>query len=920
MIRTLLWKDLREQQLIWVIFAILGAGVSFSLLATLTPPGSAFPDSEKGLVLAIVAGVVASSFALVSGAMLLAGEVEERTLAFLDGLSGRRWPVWRSKCLLGAWLSSAMAAALAILFALELRWPNPWVAGLGSFGVLLAIAMEAYGWGLFFSARQTTVLGAAWRTAVTLLVLWLVTAQPFWGLGILLRAVLVPTTFWLSRRWFCGEETRALGGWRSAGGWQVVLWLTLRQARWPLTLAALVLPVLGFFFAPVSGYAWPAVTLAIGLACGVSAFAGEQTSGATRFLGDQRMPLGRFWMAKILGWLFVAGVVALFFAIGNITGALANLPSERDRHESTYEYFLSLLFQGESLFGYQERGLFLILWLIYGFACGQFFSICSKKPVVAGFLAVILAIATLDAWQPSIICGGVSWWQVLVTPMLLLLATRLALRAWTSGRLGSRAPVLQLVGLVLLAIAWIPLNVAARLLELPDIGEPFDVAKYVASFPSPEANTAGRLLRQAADQYAEHANQVTAHVTPPTRPLFPPESLGNQPMQPPAEATAGGAGLMAGMGSAAVTGPAGDGSEPIRLSYQEQLQVLLERGWPKERTGKSEPELARWLDAMVQGAWVNSVRQAVDAPRGVVEDARNISAFDAAKSNVLAISDAAAVLAGDALLLQARGKPGDGLERLIWTFAISEHLQHKAYGYSVTAGQGAEAIALDGLSQWRKRVGRQPDLLKRALGVLETHEAAAPDPADPIRSTYLVYQNSVNALMTRVGTDPRMTATPQIRILIEMWRVPYERERRDRIASLLFAGWLRAAEQPALVLPRQAPQNSSANQLLQHWIPPQSLLAGRSPTEAVNWMEAQLQQQPEYFLRFLLGFAPARGIVQGTNRLHLQREQVQIARQLYLIQEGKPAQTVKDLVPKYLKKVPAAFRGDLELTDTIDPE
>ena len=57
----------------------------------------------------------------------------------------------------------------------------------------------------------------------------------------------------------------------------------------------------------------------VGVLCGTAMFANEQMEGAYKFLGSQRLPLGRFWLMKLSWWLAVAVGIALLMLF---TGAI----------------------------------------------------------------------------------------------------------------------------------------------------------------------------------------------------------------------------------------------------------------------------------------------------------------------------------------------------------------------------------------------------------------------------------------------------------------------------------------------------------------------------------------------------------------------------------------------------------------------
>ena len=66
----------------------------------------------------------------------------------------------------------------------------------------------------------------------------------------------------------------------------------------------------------------------VGLLCGATAFADEQ-QGSFRFLGDQRLPLGRLWLVKVGVRFGIAVVAALVVLAPSFIAALYNIPASR---------------------------------------------------------------------------------------------------------------------------------------------------------------------------------------------------------------------------------------------------------------------------------------------------------------------------------------------------------------------------------------------------------------------------------------------------------------------------------------------------------------------------------------------------------------------------------------------------------------
>ena len=95
---------------------------------------------------------------------------------------------------------------------------------------------------------------------------------------------------------------------------------------------------------------------------------------------------------------------------------------------------------GSRLFGWSNGAILLAaIWSVYGFCFGQLFGQLARRPVIAVTFAFFLAALVGCLWVPSLLVGGVSEWQVITLPVLMLLTTRLTLRPWLAGRLWERA-------------------------------------------------------------------------------------------------------------------------------------------------------------------------------------------------------------------------------------------------------------------------------------------------------------------------------------------------------------------------------------------------------------------------------------------------------------------------------------------------
>jgi hypothetical protein len=338
MFAALLYKEYREHRSIWLALALVGAVVLCGV------PLFYGPDvgDEAGFreAMSILAVSVAWTYGLVCGAMLLAGEQEGGTQAFLDTLPTSRLPIWLAKFFIGQLLVCLQIAILAAEafsqgFFLRDRSAVELLA-------LIGAGMIGFGWGLLASAVSRNVLNA-----IALAMLGHVTVIPFLyfaismcvfivcyyldlheptgifflgGCGIVLLILPLPLSaleYTRCDRRRRGKKPAAAKKWRQWSDSEAVRWLAWRQLR-GMFLGLLV-------FSLVSGIAvigrglftWPVLTLGAGAFCGVAMFLDEQC-GAYRFLAEQRFPLGTIWKVKVGFLLFVLLVSALLMLVPSV--------------------------------------------------------------------------------------------------------------------------------------------------------------------------------------------------------------------------------------------------------------------------------------------------------------------------------------------------------------------------------------------------------------------------------------------------------------------------------------------------------------------------------------------------------------------------------------------------------------------------
>jgi hypothetical protein len=176
--------------------------------------------------------------------------------------------------------------------------------------------------------------------------------------------------------------------------------------------------------------------------------------------------------------------------------------------------------------------------------------------------------------------------------------------------------------------------------------------------------------------------------------------------------------------------------------------------------------------------------------------------------------------------------------------------------------------------------------------------------ADLVKAEYVVLRNTLEAPVS-FSSESRAWQ-PEAKLVDLAWYLSWEQERRTRIMNAYFAGYLRAAERPYSHIPSAAPQllqpgwDARARLLLDGWLPATKEL---DEDLSANQLARLIEQS---WLRPLLpqwsGDHPRRAYVEGL--AHLRAARLQLALALYQIEEGKPAATLDDLVPRYLAELP----------------
>ena len=415
MIAALVWKEYREQRIAWAALAVVGAATLFGLPIIMEPGGLQDESQARDWIIAAIV-LVAWAYGVICGAMLLAGEREMRTLAFLDALPGLRGQLWRAKCLAGVLLVIAQVAVLMGLAAAARLFPT-WTETAAALIGMAGAALFGLAWGMLFSSFGRSVMNMILLSLAGQLAAVFVFTLPAAILSELIAHFFdLPPEFTMNWSWTAVAAfsvPAALGAsaliftrpdrgrlrltrppasirtGRIPRPWGRLIWLTLRQSR--LFTAGLVLfsALLGFLVLANGLILWPALTLLVGVLCGATAFADEQ-QGPFRFLGDQRFPLGRFWIVKVGYRLLLAVAAALLVLLPSFIRVM----TAPEHNGPPLGSGLLLHVLGSGLV------LFLILWLVCGFCSGCLSGLLFRNGLAAGVFALGWAILLAGVSDP----------------------------------------------------------------------------------------------------------------------------------------------------------------------------------------------------------------------------------------------------------------------------------------------------------------------------------------------------------------------------------------------------------------------------------------------------------------------------------------------------------------------------------------
>jgi hypothetical protein len=290
------------------------------------------------------------------------------------------------------------------------------------------------------------------------------------------------------------------------------------------------------------------------------------------------------------------------------------------------------------------------------------------------------------------------------------------------------------------------------------------------------------------------------------------------------------------------------------------LEEIIIQGWPDQT-----PEVAGFLDRAFASDWWKDLRKASRKPVGVVEDPRRMTIL-ATENTLVPARLASQLLAARGLQMQKKGDPALFVAHFAIALNLAQNLQNRSRRTSAWTGRTIEAMQLRALERWLEQLGGRPDLLRRAAEVLRRYQDGIPPNSHGQHlAEYLIALNSLKqpdewltASLVRLARSDR---PQEPAVLAAMWMVPWEQARQRR--RLLALHWA----------PGFAPGLSSR---------PESSLAVPIVASELTHGEAG----------------------RGRRMVHLGAAELMLALRRFQADNGKPAESLEVLVPKYLSRLP----------------
>jgi hypothetical protein len=306
--------------------------------------------------------------------------------------------------------------------------------------------------------------------------------------------------------------------------------------------------------------------------------------------------------------------------------------------------------------------------------------------------------------------------------------------------------------------------------------------------------------------------------------------------------------------------------------YTERANRAIDTGWDARVIAlpPGVPGLDRFLDWMFDHDWARDVARAANEPTGIVFDPRTPASVPVI-ADIFASRDVAALLTARGLQRQHDGDPAAFVDHLNSTLALARNMRQRTFVASVQQTPTLESYVVQGVDRWLERLDDRPDLLRRALAVLTRHYQSPPTDWEGIRKAeFLVSINKLSEPKILINVDNRnspfaLGAVESEDFLQFALQVPWEKVRVRRLLDAF----------------------ASHDDGLQ-------LLANRQAFPLVRNVAISVGRIA--YLRTQFPTARERSAIPAAL--------LKVALRLYQTENGRPAERLLDLMPKYIAAVP----------------
>jgi hypothetical protein len=344
-----------------------------------------------------------------------------------------------------------------------------------------------------------------------------------------------------------------------------------------------------------------------------------------------------------------------------------------------------------------------------------------RKAIVAVVVAGGLTALLLGIWLPSLIVGGLQWWQPLLVPMLLLGTSRLLMPSWAAGR----RVAIPMLAWGVLALLLTAAALMYRVVSVPAVPVPDRLEAFLAELPRPTEGS--ERIRRASEEMAKRQSELYQDT----------DEEGNP--------------------------------------HLSKLYRILQEGWPEDR------EIDRWFtETALAGDWPRLLTEARNQPVGLLLDPRRPSSNEYPPF-VQAAPTATKLLLCDGLRIQRRENDSARiLEQIQTVLVMARTFDAGQTLYGSMSANAMEWYLHEAVATWLARLEGRPDLLERLARLLEQHPLP-PDDTDYRLSAY-VSGNEVLKAPQRAAHYPHIVAinNDERAYLSVALLLPWERERLDR--------------------------------------------------------------------------------------------------------------------------------------------